>query len=136
MQTYCPNCGAPFTNGTTKCEYCGAVLPVQQPTPPPQPTYQQPVYQRPVYQQPPVYQRNPYYNPHLPVKSRIVAAVLAFLLGGLGIHKFYLGKTTEGILMLVFCWTYIPAIIAFVDFIILVTSTDQAFMQKYNCRIN
>ena len=33
-------------------------------------------------------------------KSKIVAALLAFFLGGLGIHKFYLGKNTAGIIML------------------------------------
>ena len=35
-------------------------------------------------------------------KNKIVAALLAFFLGTLGIHKFYLGKTTAGIIMLVF----------------------------------
>jgi hypothetical protein len=33
-------------------------------------------------------------------KNKIVAALLAFVLGWLGIHKFYLGKTTAGVLML------------------------------------
>ena len=33
-------------------------------------------------------------------KNRIVAAILALVLGGVGIHKFYLGKTTAGVLML------------------------------------
>ena len=130
MQTYCTNCGAPFTNGTTKCEYCGAVLPTQQPAVP-----QAPVYQQQNYQTPPTYQYTNA-NSHLPVKNKIAAALLAFFLGGLGIHKFYLGKTGEGILMLLFCWTYIPALIAFIDFILLLCMTDQAFMQKYNCRIN
>ncbi|WP_218966776.1 TM2 domain-containing protein [Snodgrassella alvi] len=36
-------------------------------------------------------------------KSRIVAALLAFFLGGLGIHKFYLNQNLQGILYLVFC---------------------------------
>lgn len=31
-------------------------------------------------------------------KSRIVAALLAFFLGGFGVHKFYLGKTQAGII--------------------------------------
>ena len=47
-------------------------------------------------------------------KSRLCAALLAFFLGGIGIHRFYMGKTTSGIFMLLFCWTFIPAIIAFV----------------------
>ena len=30
-------------------------------------------------------------------KSRIAAALLAFFLGGFGVHKFYLGKIGQGI---------------------------------------
>ena len=52
-------------------------------------------------------------------KSRTVAALLAYFLGGIGIHRFYCGRTTSAILMLVFCWTFIPAIIAFIDFIVI-----------------
>ena len=33
-------------------------------------------------------------------KSKYIAAVLAILLGGLGIHKFYLGYAKEGVIML------------------------------------
>ncbi|KPS90936.1 hypothetical protein AN697_28135, partial [Enterobacter cloacae subsp. cloacae] len=51
-------------------------------------------------------------------KSRIAAALLAFFLGGFGAHKFYLGKIGQGFLYLIFCWTFIPAIIAFIEFII------------------
>jgi len=52
-------------------------------------------------------------------RSRLVAALLAFFLGGFGAHEFYVGKTGAGILMLVFFWTCIPSIIAFVQFIII-----------------
>ncbi|MCX4383178.1 MAG: TM2 domain-containing protein, partial [Parabacteroides distasonis] len=31
------------------------------------------------------------------MKSKTVAAVLAIFVGGLGIHKFYLGKTFQGV---------------------------------------
>ena len=48
-------------------------------------------------------------------KSALVALVLTIFLGGLGIHKFYLGNTVLGILYLVFCWTFIPSIIAIVE---------------------
>lgn len=64
-------------------------------------------------------------------KSRIAAALLAFFLGGFGVHKFYLGRVAAGILYLIFCWTFIPAIIAFVEFIIYLTMTDEAFAAKY-----
>lgn len=63
-------------------------------------------------------------------KSRITAALLAFFLGGIGVHKFYMGKTVMGILYLLFCWTFIPAIIAFVEFIILLTESDEAFARS------
>lgn len=43
-------------------------------------------------------------------KSKGVAAVLCFFLGGLGIHRFYVGKVGTGILLLVL-WS-ISAIIA------------------------
>jgi TM2 domain-containing membrane protein YozV/DNA-directed RNA polymerase subunit RPC12/RpoP len=52
-------------------------------------------------------------------KNRTTAALFALFLGGLGIHKFYLGEPWWGVLYLVFCWTFIPAIIALIDGIIL-----------------
>ncbi len=39
----------------------------------------------------------------------------ALFLGGLGVHKFISGKTLQGILYLIFCWTCIPAIIALIE---------------------
>lgn len=33
-------------------------------------------------------------------KSQIIAAILAFVVGGLGIHRFYLGYTWQGIVQL------------------------------------
>lgn len=64
-------------------------------------------------------------------KSKVAAALLAFFLGGFGVHKFYLGQVGLGILYLVFFWTFIPAIIAFIEFIIYLTMSDEAFNQKY-----
>lgn len=64
-------------------------------------------------------------------KSRVVAIVLALLLGGIGAHKFYLGRIGMGILYLVFVWTFIPAIVALVEAIIYITMSDQAFAKKY-----
>jgi TM2 domain-containing membrane protein YozV len=50
------------------------------------------------------------------VKKNPTSAVLwALFLGGVGAHKFYMGETGLGILYLLFCWTYIPGIIAFIE---------------------
>lgn len=65
-------------------------------------------------------------------KSRVTAALLAFFLGGIGAHKFYLGKVGQGFLYLIFFWTAIPAIIAFVEFIIFLCQSDETFASKYN----
>jgi TM2 domain-containing membrane protein YozV len=64
-------------------------------------------------------------------KSRVAAALLAFFLGGFGIHKFYLGRVGQGILYLLFCWTLIPAFIAFVEFIVYLCMSDETFRAKY-----
>ena len=64
-------------------------------------------------------------------KSRIAAALFALLLGGIGIHKFYLGQVGMGILYLLFCWTFIPAIVGFIEGILLLVMTDDTFALKY-----
>ncbi len=66
------------------------------------------------------------------MKNKNTAALLAFFLGGLGVHQFYLGKGGKGILYLIFCITFIPAIIAFIDGIILLTMSEDNFNRKYN----
>ncbi|WP_180073870.1 MULTISPECIES: TM2 domain-containing protein [unclassified Acinetobacter] len=64
-------------------------------------------------------------------KIRIVAALLAFFLGGFGIHKFYLGRIGWGIVYLLFCWTFIPSIVAFIEFIVYLCTSDEDFARKY-----
>ncbi len=58
-------------------------------------------------------------------KSKLVAVLLAFFLGSLGIHDFYLGYTTYGIIKIVltFCTGFGGAIWALVDFIRLLTGS-------------
>lgn len=50
--------------------------------------------------------------------NKLVYCILAFFLGGIGIHKFYAGRIGSGVLYLIFFWTFIPSIIAFIEFII------------------
>lgn len=55
--------------------------------------------------------------------NKWIYALLAFFLGGFGAHKFYSKKIGKGILYLIFSWTFIPGIIAFIEFIIALTKT-------------
>jgi len=66
------------------------------------------------------------------MKNKIAAFLLAWFMGGIGIHKFYLGQTGWGILYLIFCWTLIPAIAAFVEGIIYLTMSELEFNRLYN----
>lgn len=57
-------------------------------------------------------------------KQMIIAFLLAFFVGGLGIHNFYLGKTGKGIAQLVLTITVIGALVslpwAFIEAILIV----------------
>jgi TM2 domain-containing membrane protein YozV/ribosomal protein L40E len=64
-------------------------------------------------------------------KSRIAAGLFALFLGGLGIHKFYLGRVVWGIVYILFCWTFIPMIVSLVEGIIYLTMSDDKFAAKY-----
>ncbi len=66
------------------------------------------------------------------MKNKVVAGILAILLGGLGIHKFYLGKLGQGILYLLFSWTGIPSIIGFIEGILYLVKSDEEFNRQYN----
>ena len=48
-------------------------------------------------------------------KSKLVAGLLALFGGGLGLHSFYLGYTTKGIMHLLLCFTGISAIWALIE---------------------
>lgn len=58
-------------------------------------------------------------RPNKQLKSKGAFVLLALFLGGLGIHRMYLGNWGLGILYLLFCWTGIPMVIAFVEAIVI-----------------
>lgn len=64
-------------------------------------------------------------------KSRIATALFALILGSFGAHRFYLGQIGLGVLYLVFCWTWIPTIVSFVEFILLLIMSDEEFDRRY-----
>lgn len=62
--------------------------------------------------------------------SKTSAGLLALFLGGIGIHQFYIGNSKKGILYLLFFWTFVPAILAFIDAIRFFMMSDLEF-KKY-----
>ncbi|MCF6142251.1 TM2 domain-containing protein [Flavobacterium sp. K77] len=66
--------------------------------------------------------------------KKLAAGLLAILLGPLGIHKFYLGYTTEGIITLVIslftCGT-VSSLLGLIEGIIYLTKSDEEFYQVY-----
>lgn len=86
-------------------------------------------------------QQNVNYNPQQmntePTKDKLVAGLLAIFLGTLGIHKFYLGYTKSGIIMLlVSLLTFgvgatVMAVIALIEGILYLTKSDAEFYQTY-----
>lgn len=48
-------------------------------------------------------------------KSKTTGYLLAIFLGGIGVHLFYYKKYIRGLIYLVFCWTYIPVFLGWID---------------------
>lgn len=91
--TNCPNCGAAFEAGWSKCEYCGTARQASA-------AYPTPPVPRPVAPLPPAPPNQ--FGPPVAIdaKSKIAAGLLGILLGALGIHNFYLGYTGKGLAQL------------------------------------
>tara|TARA_R110001592_G_scaffold32976_4_gene114851 strand:+ start:5965 stop:6246 length:282 start_codon:yes stop_codon:yes gene_type:complete len=77
-------------------------------------------------------------NPiHKQESKRVISGILGILLGALGIHKFILGYTTEGIVMLLLSvltcgiGAWFMGIIGLIEGIIYLTKSDEEFIQVY-----
>ena len=78
---------------------------------------------------------DPFLRPNfVPGPDRVTASVLAILLGGLGIHRFYLGETALGILDILFCWTGIPSLVAFIDGVVWLCESNEEFYYSWLAR--
>jgi TM2 domain-containing membrane protein YozV len=76
------------------------------------------------------------WNATQPVRQenkKVLAGVLAIVLGGLGVHKFILGYTQEGIIQLILgvVTCGIGGVIGLVEGIIYLTKSDEEFYQTY-----
>ncbi len=69
--------------------------------------------------------------------KKIVAGILAILVGSLGVHKFILGYTTEGLIMLLVtvltCGIagIVMSIVGIVEGIMYLTKSDEEFVRTY-----
>lgn len=66
------------------------------------------------------------------MKEKNVAGILALFLGGLGVHRFYLGQTGLGIFYLIFCWFPVIWIVGLIDAIAFFSMDQEVFDRKYN----
>jgi len=66
------------------------------------------------------------------MKNRGIAIVLALFLGGIGVHRFYVGQIGLGFLFLLFSWTLIPALVALVDVCRYVCMGEAKFQARYS----
>ncbi len=136
---FCSHCGNQMDDGASFCPKCGtpvdaaaAAAPVEQPvTPAPEPQQQYAGQQQYAAQQ------QPYAQPAEEEKSKIAAGLLGIFLGALGIHKFYLGNTTAGVIMLVVSLVtcglgaVVMEIIGLIEGIIYLTKSDADFYRIY-----
>lgn len=64
-------------------------------------------------------------------KSKLTAGLLAIFIGGLGIHRFYLGQWW-GLFYLLFWITGIPSLVSIVEGIVFLASNEYAWDEKHN----
>jgi TM2 domain-containing membrane protein YozV len=65
--------------------------------------------------------------------KKLIAGILAILIGSLGIHKFVLGYTKEGIIQIILTFVTFgfASIIGLIEGIIYLTKSDEEFYQTY-----
>ena len=122
----CPRCSAQNSSLNTTCMTCGSALPIA-----PMPMQQVNTG-----------------GPKPPgADKKILAGILGIVLGGLGIHKFVLGYTQEGVILIgayvvalviamVTCGigvplVLIPSVVGLIEGIIYLTKSDEEFVQTY-----
>jgi TM2 domain-containing membrane protein YozV len=67
------------------------------------------------------------------IDKKLVSGLLGILLGGLGVHKFYLGYTKEGIIQIVITifTCGIGSVLGLIEGILYLTKSDAEFVSTY-----
>lgn len=58
--------------------------------------------------------------------------LLALIGGAIGLQEFYRGEMILGFLAVLFCWTFIPAFVAFIEAIVWLFKGPEIFDMTYN----
>ncbi len=125
VMVFCSSCGHDKGSGTY-CPNCGSM------GGPTSPQGSQPNFPPPLYGQQPQFAAGGYRSS----KDRTTAALLAIFIGGLGIHKFYLGgqkQKTAGIIQIVVTLLTcgFGAVIPLIEGILYFTKDDNQFQYEY-----
>jgi TM2 domain-containing membrane protein YozV len=64
-------------------------------------------------------------------KSKFVATMCAFFLGGFGIHKLYLNNVGQFLIYLCLSWSFIPAILGVIEAFMYAFMSEEDFQKKY-----
>ena len=127
---FCPSCGSQVPDGANNCPNCGASM---NPGASAQNYGTGPIndgnqtfgtnqvnnqYQQPNQQAQPN-------NPNGERKSKLVAGLLGILLGSIGIHNFYLGNTSRGVIQIIvtICTCGFGALWGFIEGIMILTGS-------------
>ena len=65
------------------------------------------------------------------IQKKLVQSALAIFLGSLGAHKFYQGKTLQGVMYLLFFWTTLPTWISFIEGVRYLFMPVEDFYEQY-----
>lgn len=63
-------------------------------------------------------------------KDTTLGIVWALLLGGIGAHHFYMGRKGLGVLYILFCWTFVPLALAFLEAIFFMRGRVEAHNEQ------
>jgi TM2 domain-containing membrane protein YozV len=105
--SFCQNCGKPTAANAVICTSCGVAL------------------------------TKPYSGSDPRAGNKIAAGICGILLGSLGVHKFILGYTTAGLIMLLATLltcglaAVVTHIIGLIEGIIYLTKSDEEFVRTY-----
>ena len=127
----CPECGKQYSTqekvNRVKCPYCGAETNVAYSDQEPQPSQWQQFGQQTAQQ----------FGQYGQQASRGIAGLLAILVGAIGVHYFYIGKTGAGVVFLLATLLtcgflgVVTEIVSLIQGILFFTSTQEEFESRW-----